>query len=368
MLWRDLFEKKSQDSSGFFKTPDGLFYCSNEKIAMLVQGPWKSYLEQQNAELERRKAELPAKYPFLQTVSDREKTTDGHVLIRGDRNNPGEIAPRRFLAILSPAERVHFDKGSGREQLADAIVDAKDPLTARVIVNRVWQHHFGRGIVGTPSNFGQMGDRPTHPELLDYLAASFIEHGWSLKWLHREIMLSAAYQLSADNDEANAAKDPQNLLLWRANRERLDVEAIRDSVLFVSGLLDLTPGEAAKHLDAQNHKRTVYGFVSRRRMDGMLALFDFPNPNNTSEGRVITNVPLQRLFFMNSAFVETAAKAFADRFAGTPESRVRSMYQAAFGREPDKEEMRLATEYVAGGSWTGFARVLLGSNEFLFAD
>jgi hypothetical protein len=139
-------------------------------------------------------------------------------------------------------------------------------------------------------------------------------------------------------------------------------------VLFVSGLLDAAPAEAAKPLDAQNHKRTVYGFVSRRRMDGMLALFDFPNPNSSSEGRVITNVPLQRLFFMNSPFIETAAKAFAGRFSGNADSRIRAMYQAAYDRDPDTEELRLSQEYVSDGSWTGFARVLLGSNEFLFTD
>jgi len=146
------------------------------------------------------------------------------------------------------------------------------------------------------------------------------------------------------------------------------VEALRDSVLFVAGKLDPAPAEAAKPLNESNRKRTVYGFVSRRRMDGMLALFDFPNPNQSSEGRVITNVPLQRLFFMNSAFIDGAAGALADRFAGTPEARIRAMYRAAFSREPDAEELKLGLAYTAKSGWPGYARVLLSSNEFTFVD
>ena len=368
ILWRDLFEKSSKDSAGFFQAPDGVYYCSSKKIAGLLEGVWKQYLDSQQEELKRLKAELPAKYPFLQTIQDKEKISEGRVQIRGDRNNLGDPAPRRFLAILSAGERHAFTKGSGRQELAEAIADPKNPLTARVIVNRVWQHHFGRGLVGTASNFGQMGERPTHPELLDWLAAAFIEHGWSLKWLHRQIMLSSVYQLSAAGDPGNEASDAQNLYLWRANRQRLDVEALRDSVLSVAGTLDRTPADAAKPLDEQNRRRTVYGFISRRRMDGMLALFDFPNPNASSEGRVVTNVPLQRLFFMNSGFIESAAAAFADRFSGTPEQRIRAMYRAAFSRPPDPKELQLGLAYAAKSSWPSYARVLLSSNEFTFVD
>ena len=368
ILWRDLFEKSSKDSAGFFQVPDGVYYCSNKKIAGLLEGVWKQYLNTQQEELKRLKAELPPKYPFLQTIQDKPKIAEGRVQIRGDRNNLGDPAPRRFLAILSPGEQRAFTKGSGRQELADAIADPKNPLTARVMVNRVWQHHFGRGLVGTASNFGQMGDRPTHPELLDWLAAAFIEHGWSLKWLHREIMLSAVYQLSAAGDAGNEATDAQNLYLWRANRQRLDAEALRDSVLSAAGTLDTTPADAAKPLDEKNHKRTVYGFISRRRMDSMLALFDFPNPNATSEGRVVTNVPLQRLFFMNSAFIESAATALADRFSGTPEQRIRAMYRVAFSRLPDAKELQLGLAYTAKSSWPSYARALLSSNEFTFVD
>jgi hypothetical protein len=314
------------------------------------------------------KATLPPKYPFLQTIKDKDKPADIKIQIRGDRNNLGEIAPRRFLAILSPEDRKPFTKGSGRQELAEAIVDSRNPLTPRVMVNRVWQNHFGRGIVGTPSNFGVSGDRPTHPELLDYLSATFIQNGWSMKALHREIMLSATYQSSAAASEAATAKDPQNVYLSHANRHRLDVESLRDSVLFVSGLLDKTPGEKAQRLDEKNHKRTVYGFVSRRKIDGLLTLFDFPNPNSTSEGRLSTNVPLQRLFFMNSPFIDEAAQALAKRAGTGPEQRVKAIYQALFSREPETEELRRGLAFAEKDGWDSYARVLLGSNEFYYID
>ncbi len=195
-------------------------------------------------QVETAKAALPEKYPFIQAIVDKKKIEDGRVLIRGDRNSPGDVVPRRFLAILSPEERKPFTKGSGRLEFAEAIADPKNPLTARVFVNRVWAHHFGRGIVATPSNFGQLGERPTHPELLDYLASEFVANGWSIKKLHRQILLSDTYALSAQEMEPNKTKDAPNVLLWRANRQRLDVEALRDSMLYVSGKLDCTRPKA----------------------------------------------------------------------------------------------------------------------------
>jgi mono/diheme cytochrome c family protein len=368
MLWRDIFEKALADSSDYFRSPDGVVYYPPEKMDRFLQGPWKEYIDEQKKELARLKADLPPKYPFLQTIKDREKPADVRVSIRGDRNNQGDVAPRRFLAILSPEERKPFTHGSGRMELAESIADPRNPLTARVIVNRIWAQHFGRGIVATTSNFGQMGERPTHPELLDYLASSFLKRNWSIKGLHREIMLSATYQLGAVASASAAAKDPDNVYLSHASRRRLDVEALRDSILFVSGLLDPAPGEAAKPLDASNPKRTVYGLVSRRKLEGVLAMFDFPNPNSTSEGRIVTNVPLQRLFFMNSPFTENAAQALAKRFDGAPETKVRQMYLAAFNRQPDADELAAGIAFAEANSWAGYARVLLGANEFYYID
>ncbi len=369
MLWRDMFERSVKDAAGFFKSDDGVFFYNRKTLERWLEGAYAGYIKEQNAELARLKKELPEKYPYLQVIADKDKPADINIAIRGDRNNKGEIAPRRFLAILSPDERKPFAKGAGREELAEAIADPSNPLTARVFVNRVWQHHFGRGIVGTPSNFGQLGERPTHPELLDYLAGKFIAEGWSVKKLHREIMLSEVYQRSSDDNAANASKDGANNYLWRFPRNRLDVEALRDSILFVSGTLDTKPGDKPLRFDDKNFKRTVYGFISRRKMDGTLALFDFPNPNNTSESRVITNVPLQRLWFMNSEFVEKQAKAFADRYSGETPDRIRAMYRSLFGRVPDDAELKAGMQYIEESKdWASYARVLLSSNEFLFTD
>jgi hypothetical protein len=257
-----------------------------------------------------------------------------------------------------------FTKGSGRLDLAEAIADPANPLTARVMANRVWQHHFGRGIVETPSNFGNNGARPSNAELLDYLAARLVESGWSMKALHREILLSAVYALSSEDVAANDGVDPDNRMLWRANWQRMDAEKLRDSLLFVAGNLDLTAGGPPVKFDDQNRRRAVYGFVSRRKLDSMLALFDFPNPNNTSEQRVVTNVPLQRLFLMNSSFVETQAAGLAKRLSGQDAERVRQAYRLLFGRSPSEEESRLGVAFAAGNGWTEYARVLLNSNEF----
>lgn len=368
LFWRDLFERAIDDSSGYFKTPEGVYYYGPGKIDRWLQGSWKEYVAEQKAELAKLRAALPAKYAFLQTIKDREKPSDVRIQIRGDRGNLGDVAPRRFLAILAGDERKHFANGAGRLELAEAITDPRNPLTARVIVNRLWGWHFGRGIVATSSNFGQMGERPTHPELLDYLADSLVKKGWSLKALHREILLSGTYQLSAVPTPTAAEKDPANVYLSHANRRRLEAEPLRDSMLFVSGMLDAAPGELAKPLDASNRKRTVYGVVSRRKLDPMLATFDFPNPNSTSEGRMVTNVPLQRLFFMNSAFVEEAAAAFAKRFEGDADTRVRRMYRAAYHRDPDAAELRDGVAFANASGWTGYARVLLGANEFYYVD
>ena len=289
-------------------------------------------------------------------------------MIRGDRNNQGDVAPRRFLAILSPEERKLFAKGSGRLELAEAIASPENPLTARVFVNRVWMEHFGRGIVNTPSNFGQLGERPTHPELLDYLASQFIANGWSVKKLQREIMLSDTYALSAQEMEPNKTKDAANTLFWRASRRRLDVESLRDSMLFVSGQLDLEPAEVKSLQLSKTTKRTVYGFVGRRKLDGMLGLFDFPPPVSTAEQRMRTNVPPQRLFLMNSPFVEDQAKALAARCPDRMRQRFARAYQIVYGRDPDERELKLGLDFLRDGEWTQYARVLLTSNEFLFIN
>ncbi|MEO8369637.1 MAG: PSD1 and planctomycete cytochrome C domain-containing protein [Candidatus Solibacter sp.] len=362
-FWRDMFSDARSDAGGALKTSAGVYYYSGKQIDRFLSGEWKRQLDALRTTAADLKKALPAQYPFLQTIKDR-NPRDLRVAIRGDVNNRGEVAPRHLPSILCEGAPKPFSNGSGRLELANGIADAENPLTARVIANRIWLHHFGQGIVETPSNFGNMGARPGNQELLDYLAASLVEHGWSIKQLHREIMLSSVYALSAEEIAANVAVDPDNRLLWRANWQRLDAETLRDSLLFVGGNMDLQAGGPPAHFDEKNRRRSVYGFISRRKMDSMLALFDFPNPNNTSEQRVVTNVPLQRLFMMNSAFVEDQASGLAKRLTGTDDERVRQAYRTLYGRAPNAQELQLALGFVKKNSWNEYARVLLNSNEF----
>jgi hypothetical protein len=301
---------------------------------------------------------------------------DVAVQVRGVPANSGKMVARRFLSVLSPAAPKTFTKGSGRLELAQAIVSDAAPLAARVMVNRVWKHHFGRGLVETPSDFGAQGDRPTHPELLDDLTARFLANGGSLKWLHREIMLSATYQQASALDKKGQALDPENRYLWRMNRRRLDVEAWRDAMLSVAGTLDGKIGGPPMDLgDAKNLRRTIYGTVKRRELHDLLRLHDFPDPTTHSAHRVPTVTPLQQLFTLNSPLLQQQAAALAKRLkreapAGG-EERVRRAYQLLFGREATEKQLRLGREFVASGTdeaWRNYAHALLGSNEFLFID
>lgn len=216
--------------------------------------------------------------------------------------------------MLSKTPDAVFQKGSGRLELADKIFSDAAPLAARVIVNRVWAWHFGRPLVGTPSDFGAQGEAPTHPELLDDLAARFISNGWSLKWLHREIMLSAAYRQASNPAAAGESADPTNRLLWRMNPRRLDVESFRDSILRASGSLNETMYGPSADLDEPgNTRRTIYARVSRAKLHTVFSLYDLPDPSQHSPGRDVTITPLQQLFVFNSAFIGQQAAALAGR-------------------------------------------------------
>ncbi len=301
--------------------------------------------------------------------------------LRGNPAKTGPVVPRRFLTVLSAGTPTPFRQGSGRLELAQAIVGDAAPLAARVIVNRIWRQHFGRGLVDTPSNFGAQGSLPTHPALLDDLAARFVAAGWSLKWLHREIMLSSAYRQSSGFNAAKDAVDSDNRLLWRMHRRRLEVEAWRDAMLAVTGLLDGRPGGAAQELSSvDNHRRTLYGLVKRRDLDDLLRLYDFPDATVHSPGRVPTTTPLQQLFVLNSDFIAAQAAALFARLKseGVDDAeRVRRAYQLLFGRPATDGQVQVALEYLATGgddpaarehSWRQYAQVLLGSNEFMFVD
>ena len=372
-LWRDLASPDKFTSPTEFES--GILLYENADIDRFIDGLWETHLKTLLHRIKKLQDEMPEKYPFYHVIMDLAEPANEHVRIRGNENNLGAEVPRRFLSVLSEGEPKPFTQGSGRLELAEAIADPNNPLTARVMVNRIWHHHFGQGLVRTPSNFGQMGDRPSHPELLDYLARWFIENRWSVKAMHREIMLSASYALSTQFSAANYQVDPDNRLLWRYNSRRLDAETLRDSILHVSGTLDLNSGGAPSRLEEkENFRRTVYGFVSRRRLDTLLALFDFPNPNSSSPQRLMTNTPLQGLFFLNSDLVMRLAEALSlrlEREAGEEESaRIRLAYRLLFGREPTREEIQLGQRFVENGPdlWSHYAQVLLSSNEFLYIN
>jgi len=375
-LWRDLYfndfygrEFKQEEDGLLWYGPNRGYYTSDGAIERFLTGRWKGYLADMRAELKDLQAALPPQYAFAHAIKDNPTAINERVALNGVPENLGEEAPRAFLSILSAGEPKPFSKGSGRLELAEAIANSANPLTARVMVNRIWQHHFGDGLVRTVSNFGRMGETPSHPELLDRLASSFIESGWSMKKLHREIMLSETYQRSAEQNEKNYAADPDNRLLWRANRQRLDAEAMRDTLLAVSGELDGAPGAKPMPLDkAGNRKRSIYGFVSRRKLDGTLALFDFPNPNLSAEKRIVTATPLQQLYFLNGEFLAARAEALAKKLTGSSDERIRQAYRTVFGREATQEELKLGKEFVAGGEWRAYAQVLLSANELLFVN
>jgi len=346
----------------------GVLYFSDQATIVRLSGLWKEYAQNLRKRVEELKAKIPPEYPYLRVIRDKAKPVDLRVYIGGDKENLGELAPRHFLSVLCDGTPPLFHNGSGRMELANAIADARNPLTARVMVNRIWEHHFGYGIVRTPGNFGQLGERPTHPELLDFLAGRFVENGWSIKAMQREIMLSSTYALSSEYSKASYQVDPDNKLLWRANTRRLDWESLRDSLLFVAGNLDTAVGGPPVEIsDPANKRRTLYGSVSRRHLDPLLRLFDFPDPNSSSDERLTTNIPLQQLFFLNSDFVTGQAASFAQRLAGSDTKKIRLAYVRLYSREPSTEEIKAGLEYLrSGGMWPRYAKVLLSSNEFCF--
>ena len=388
-LWNDVASSNSRKIPR--SAEQGILWYGDKALERFLSGVWLNHVNQSRRRVAELEALVPEKYPFHHVISDIERPANEHVHLRGNADNLGEEIPRRFLRILDGGEPRVFREGSGRLELARAIASPENPLTARVIVNRIWLHHFGRGIVGTPSNFGLMGERPSHPKLLDYLARRLIEGGWSMKTLHREILLAEAYRRSARAVEAEFSRhhevDPENKLLWRANRRRLDVESLRDSLLYVSGRLseerggpprrwdeDQSNAEQDAEADAENLSRTVYSFVSRRRLDQRLGLFDFPNPNTTSPRRIGTNTPLQGLFFLNSELVMRTAQALVERLAADvgpdPAIRIERAYLLLFGRSPTAAERALAAEFLERNTdaWPRLAQAWLSSNEFRYVD
>ena len=306
-----------------------------------------------------------------------EKPHDLPIYDRGDVETPGKTVPRGWLQVLSKGEPVKFQQGSGRAELARQITDPANPLTARVMVNRVWDLLFGKPLARTTSNFGAMGDKPTHPELLDDLAMRFMQNGWSLKRLMRELVLSATYRQSSSGGAANEQLDEANDHLWRMNRRQMGIESWRDAIMATAGTLTLEGGPSLSLDATTHHKRTIYSQVSRRELNKTLMLFDYPDANVHAARRSSSTTPTQKLFVMNSPFIIEQSKKLAQRLqlsASDDASRIRHAYELLFAREPEAEELAIAQEYLkqpaesALSAWEQLAQALLATNEMLYVD
>ena len=349
-LWVDVFMNDLRDAAEAAANPGnmpGLLVFREWTLERWLGADRRRYIEDLRSDIAALKKALPEKYAYVHGVKDLEKPVAQKLHLRGNPMREGQEVPRRFLQVLSAGEPRPLTRGSGRLDLAESIL--QQPIAIRVAVNRIWKWHFGTGIVNTPSNFGKLGERPSHPELLEHLAQFFIDNGYSMKKLHRYIMLSAVYQLSAADNPANMSKDAGNRLYWHASRRRMTAEQIRDSVLFVSGSLDTKPGGPSIQLTPAATRRTVYGKVSRYKLDQFLQLFDFPAATISAEQRFSTNVPLQRLFFMNSEFMQQQAERLAQKVQDEPDNRarVRKAYRLVFARDPNDAELTMALEYLA---------------------
>jgi hypothetical protein len=306
-------------------------------------------------------------YTFIQYKPG--EARDMPLLRAGNYAAPGAIVPRGLPAVFAKGD-ANFKQGSGRLELANRIFSDSPGLTARVIVNRVWAWHFGRGLVNTPSDFGTQGEKPSHPELLDDLAARFIANKWSLKWLNKEIMMSATYQQASRPRADGQDADEANVLLWRQNPQRLDSEAYRDTLVRAAGVLDMQVGGPPGDLDGDTYfRRAIYGRVSRARLPQMQALFDFPAATQTAPNRDVTTSTLQQIYLMNSAFIQNlaaaAVKTSTANVSGQPQ-QVTALYRQVLARDPTPAETRAALAYLQKGTMPRFAQILLSTNEEIF--
>ncbi|MFL2870821.1 MAG: PSD1 and planctomycete cytochrome C domain-containing protein [Pirellulaceae bacterium] len=321
--------------------------------------------------------------PRAMVLSENPNPYDPRVFIRGQASRKGDHVPRQFLYAVSGKTREPFTEGSGRLEMAKAIVDPANTLTARVFVNRVWMHHFGKPLVNTPSDFGVRSDRPLQMAVLDYLADSFVRSGWSIKSLHREILLSSTYRQQSSTHEDGDTIDFENGLYWRANSRRLEYEALRDALIQALGELDLTMGGPSEDLTNSStiRRRALYTFVDRQDLPGLLRVFDFPNPDAHNARRPSTTVPQQALFLMNSPVVIDRVRNWvaSEKVQNLDaEQRINYFYQRFFQRAPNTTEVQIGMDFISSPEpvskennlnvWGQYAQLLLLTNEFSFID
>ena len=340
-----------------------------ELTAKLLAADVKPEYERLKARHELRKKNLPKQYPYVMGAGE----FDPHDLQFNKRGNPedlGDVVPRQFPVALSSGMTIPLREGSGRLQLAEAV--ANHPLAARVAANRVWMALFGQGLVRTPSNFGRVGDRPVLPEVLEHLASRLDGGRTSVKELIREIVLSDTYQRSSQPNPVNERLDEENRYWWRQNHRRLEAELLADAMLAVSGELDPKLDGPSEALTDSFNRRTLNAKTSRFQPNETLSLFDLPSASVTCEQRAVTNVPLQKLYFLNSDVLAKRSEALAKRIARQPRRKgVQNAYQLLFDRDPTSQEETLALAFLKQSGkdrWALYAQVLLSSNEFAYVD
>ncbi len=336
-------------------------------------------------------------------VADANECSDVAVQLKGDPNRLGDVVPRRFLTVLGGQGLPETSRQSGRRELAEWILAESNPLTARVIVNRIWQYHFGKGLVSTPNDFGKQGKQPTHPELLDFLATQLRKSGWSIKAMHRMIMLSATYQQSSERRSQAIEEDPSNDWLSSFPRKRLDAESIRDSMLVWGGNLDTSPAGAHPFPPSEtwkftqhspfkaiyeSNRRTVYLMTQRIQRHPYLAIFDGADPSTSTGNRSTTTTPLQALFLLNAPFYHQQTSLISDRIIARSQDnvqRIKYAFELLFSRHPDQAELegstifldqvkttlvqqKVPSEEALKETWRALVRSLLRSNEFVYLD
>ena len=373
--WQNAINDTNKKISTFLENKSKELKVDKKEVEKSIDEESKKHISYLRQELESLKKSEPEK-PGNAHVLAESGNADMHVALRGDLRKKGEIAPRSFIEIIEGKSRPKYSIGSGRLELAKSVVAENNPLTSRVIVNRLWGWHFGNGIVRTPSNFGVIGEKPTHPQLLDWLAYNFVENGWSIKKFHKLVMLSSTWQMSSEHNDKKFNIDGDNKLLWRFQPKKLEVESWRDSILYVTNELDQRIGGPPEGEIMTSQRRTLYATISRTgdkfKSDGFLRLFDFPAAASTSPKRASSTVPQQYLFMLNSVFMNNRAKTLGRFLSESNLNRskvIENIYNKLYSRPPQASEVEIANAWLGESPdvdrWSLYAQALLSAHEMI---
>jgi hypothetical protein len=361
-------KKPSKDFASIEKELQAIFIVEAKDRQQLFNRKDRDQMTALQRKVDAFRATAPAAPPRAMAVEDTPTPMDPVIFVRGNPGNRGAKVPRQFLQVIAGAERKPFSQGSGRLEMAQSIASASNPLTARVMMNRIWLNHFGQGLVRTPSDFGVRTENPFHADLLDWLAKSFVDSGWSIKSMHRLILTSRTFQQKSDVSEELQKFDPENQYLSRMNRRRVDLEQLRDSMLAVTDQLDNKMGGKSQELFGQSliTRRTVYGFIDRQNLPGIYRAFDLASPDGHTPIRFQTTVPQQSLYLLNSPLVVTLAKSVWNdpslKSVTEPNTRIQLLYQRILSRNPTEKELKIARQFIdsppaketdeAGSAWS----------------